>query len=86
VAGGGAEANAGEQDRLFLEEEEWMERNKVVAPALRKGDALIYDHRACHRGTRNLSMGTTRPMLHLLYTRPWFKEHINFGTERLFPS
>ena len=57
----------------------------IVAPSLSKGDVLIYDYRICHRGTQNLS-STVRPMMYLMYARPWFAEHVNFGSERLFPD
>jgi hypothetical protein len=56
----------------------------VVGPLLKTGDALIYDYRVCHRGTQNLSRGKTRPMLYLMYARPWFNEHLNFSEEKLF--
>jgi len=56
----------------------------VVGPLLKTGDALIYDYRVCHRGTQNLSRGKTRPMLYLMYARPWFNEHVNFSEEKLF--
>ena len=69
---------------LGTEEDEWMSRNKVVAPLLRRGDAMMYDYRTCHRGTENLSQSETRTMLYLMYARPWLKEHLNFGTEKLF--
>lgn len=69
---------------LGTEEDEWMSRNKVVAPLLRRGDAMMYDYRTCHRGTENLSQSKTRTMLYLMYARPWLKEHLNFGTEKLF--
>lgn len=82
---------------------------EVFGPCLKWGDALLYDYRICHRGTRNLSSssssdvvgdggkgttdghddigvgGKTRPMLYLMYARPWFQEHLNFGSTRLFP-
>jgi len=62
-------------------------RHNVIAPLLKKGDALIYDYRVCHRGTANLSpKGDVRIMLYLMYARPWFREHLNFGTDRLFPN
>lgn len=61
-----------------------MSRNSAIAPILRQGEALIYDYRVCHRGTRNLSATKTRTMLYLMYARPWFKEHLNFGKESLF--
>lgn len=65
----------------------------VVNPILTKGDALIYDYRVCHRGTSNLTHsavnnenGKVRRILYLMYARPWFKEHLNFGKEKLFPA
>jgi hypothetical protein len=66
--------------------------DKIIGPLLQPGDALLYDYRICHRGTRNLSTATTsndgetRPMLYLMYARPWFQEHLNFGTDRLFAT
>jgi ectoine hydroxylase-related dioxygenase (phytanoyl-CoA dioxygenase family) len=57
---------------------------QVIGPLLKAGDALIYDYRTCHRGTRNLSRDKTRPMLYLMYARPWFREHINFSKDKLF--
>lgn len=70
-----------------ISEEEWLDRHSVIAPTLNVGDALLYDYRVCHRGTRNLSQeGKTRMMLYLLFARPWFKEHLNFGGDYLFPT
>lgn len=57
----------------------------MVGPTLSQGDVLIYDYRTCHRGTKNVSASTIRPMLYLMYARPWFAEHVNFGQQRLFP-
>ena len=56
----------------------------AIGPLLNRGDVLIYDYRVCHRGTSNLTMDKTRPMLYLMYARPWFYEHLNFGEEHLF--
>jgi hypothetical protein len=56
----------------------------AIGPLLDRGDVLIYDYRICHRGTRNLSENKTRPMLYLMYARPWFHEHLNFGETKLF--
>lgn len=55
----------------------------VISPILKQGDALVYDYRVCHRGTCNLS-DKTRRILYLMYARPWFKEHLNFGEDHLF--
>lgn len=57
---------------------------RVIAPLLKRGDALIYDYRVCHRGTSNLSSSSTRRMLYLMYSRPWFDDHLNFSNEKLF--
>jgi len=44
-----------------------------IRPLLRAGrDVLIYDFRTVHRGTANRSANTTRRVLYLLYTKPWF--------------
>lgn len=61
-----------------------LSKAKVIGPLLKKGDVLIYDYRTCHRGTQNLSMKETRTMLYLMYARPWFREHLNFGKNKLF--
>lgn len=55
----------------------------IIGPLLSPGDALLYDYRVCHRGTTNLGSNVRR-LLYLVYARPWFREHVNFGTERLF--
>ena len=75
-----------DSDKPFSEGD-WMDRHSVMAPQLKVGDLLLYDYRVCHRGTKNLSKsGKTRTMLYLLFARPWFKEHMNFGGEQLFPQ
>jgi hypothetical protein len=68
------------------------DESPIVSPVLKRGDILIYDYRICHRGTANLTNalkkyrkeGRVRTILYLMYARPWFKEHMNFGTEKLF--
>ena len=57
----------------------------IVAPILRRGDAILYDQRTVHRGTANLST-ETRPVLYLLFARPWYEETLNFGKGRLFSA
>jgi ectoine hydroxylase-related dioxygenase (phytanoyl-CoA dioxygenase family) len=58
----------------------------IIGPTLSRGSVLMYDYRICHRGTRNLSENSICPMLYLMYAQPWFQEHLNFGTQRLFPT
>lgn len=74
------------------------ETRAAVSAVLGKGDILLYDYRICHRGTSNLSTtsspadevdsgegtGVVRQVLYLMYARPWFREHLNFGNKRLF--
>ena len=43
----------------------------------------LYDQRTVHRGVPNRTT-TERPILYLLFARPWFREHINFGETSLF--
>jgi ectoine hydroxylase-related dioxygenase (phytanoyl-CoA dioxygenase family) len=58
----------------------------LVNPLPQRGDLLLYDYRICHRGTSNLDPRRVRAVFYLMYARPWFREHMNFGTERLFPN
>ena len=69
-----------------------------VSAVIGKGDILLYDYRICHRGTSNLTCneakdtrkgsdydgGIIRKVLYLMYARPWFREHLNFGDKSLF--
>jgi ectoine hydroxylase-related dioxygenase (phytanoyl-CoA dioxygenase family) len=73
------------KEQSALGYEKLLEKKNIIGPLLQAGDALIYDYRICHRGTSNLSKAV-RPMLYLLYARPWFKEHLNFGTQRLLAT
>lgn len=54
-----------------------------VKPLLTERDILFYDFRTVHRGTENVGKETRR-MLYLLYTKNWFKDHINFGQTSIF--
>jgi ectoine hydroxylase-related dioxygenase (phytanoyl-CoA dioxygenase family) len=60
-----------------------VDESTLVLPLPQRGDMLLYDYRVCHRGTANLTTNTLRSVLYLMYARPWFKEHVNFGTEPL---
>ena len=81
----GSHITSESQDALKTLLYDSYENDKVINPLLDFGDALIYDYRICHRGTRNLTeMNKTRSMLYLMYAKPWFHEHLNFGQRRLF--
>lgn len=53
-----------------------------VSPALRRGDALLFDYRTLHRGGENRS-NAPRPVLVLTYARVWFKDILNFPPRSL---
>ena len=55
----------------------------VFSPELSVGDVLVYDQRTVHRGVPNRTKDE-RPILYLLFARPWFRDHINFGETSLF--
>ena len=57
--------------------------SSYVRPTFKAGSVLLYDYRTIHRGTRNVSK-IVRPMLYLLYAKPWFRDYTNFGEVSLF--
>ena len=48
------------------------------------GGCVVYDYRLMHRGMPNLSAGTQRPLIQLLYHHPSYRETKNYGQARLF--
>lgn len=42
------------------------------------GDAGIIDYRVCHGGTANIGL-VPRPILYIVYSRPWFRDAENFS-------
>ena len=65
--------------------------NSILADALEQkltpGAVLLVgrDQRTLHRGSPNTSQ-ETRPLLYLLYKRPWYHEPLNFGSASLFTA
>lgn len=47
------------------------------------GDGLWYDYRLLHRGLPNTSETTLRPILQVMFSKPWYVERANFGTESI---
>lgn len=45
------------------------------------GDVLLMDYRLVHAGTANHSLAP-RPILYVVYCRPWFRDHINYGIQQ----
>jgi ectoine hydroxylase-related dioxygenase (phytanoyl-CoA dioxygenase family) len=48
-----------------------------VTPLIARGGCMLVDYRLWHRGTANRSR-VKRPILYLIYTRPWFTDFRNF--------
>ncbi len=42
------------------------------------GDVGMIDYRVCHGGTANVGL-VPRPILYIVYSRPWFRDAENFG-------
>mmetsp|Transcript_25988 Transcript_25988/g.78009 ORF Transcript_25988/g.78009 Transcript_25988/m.78009 type:complete len:142 (+) Transcript_25988:2-427(+) len=55
-----------------------------VVPVLSPGDAVLFDYRVLHRGTRN-DLGVARPVFVLTLAKPWFRDLVNFPKRALFP-
>ena len=52
----------------------------IELPFPRMGSCCVMDYRLSHHGTGN-SSDRDRPILYLLYTRPWFVDMMNFRPE-----
>ena len=48
-----------------------------VCPTPKLGDAFLMDFRLIHAGTPNVG-DIARPILYIVYSRPWFREDMNF--------
>jgi hypothetical protein len=53
---------------------------EAIRPIVREGSCMLWDFRLTHGGTPNRS-ASPRPLLYLTYCRPWFLDHVNFGTK-----
>ena len=49
-------------------------------PLPKLGDVYLMDFRLIHAGTANQS-DQARPILYLVYSRPWFREDLNFDEQ-----
>ncbi len=55
--------------------------DQATLPTPRRGGVYLMDYRLIHGGTPNRS-DTPRPLLYLVYSRPWFRDAYNFGPQR----
>ncbi|QDT11363.1 phytanoyl-CoA dioxygenase family protein [Planctomycetes bacterium K23_9] len=55
-------------------------RRESVFPSAKLGDAYLMDFRLTHAGMANQSE-IARPILYIVYSRPWFDESLNFSEQ-----
>ena len=65
---------------MLREMDETGARGLAAVGAAAGGDAVMYDQRVAYFRQRP----ETRPVLYLLFKRPWYHENLNFGDEPLF--
>ena len=53
---------------------------ELVDPLVRRGSVLLMDYRLHHGGLANRST-KPRPILSLVFTRPWFRDAVNFEAQ-----
>lgn len=64
---------------LMATPDSWTSKlpGSTVLP-LSLGDAVLIDYRVCHGGTPNRGL-VPRPILYIVYSRPWFRDADNFS-------
>jgi ectoine hydroxylase-related dioxygenase (phytanoyl-CoA dioxygenase family) len=75
----GSHKRVGARDQLqtLANEQSWQ---GCVVPLPKRGDVYLMDFRLIHAGTANQS-DHPRPILYLVYSRPWFREDMNFDEQ-----
>jgi SEC-C motif len=53
-----------------------VENDSLTVSSLQRGDCLLMDYRTLHTGLPNQS-GRARPMVYMVYARPWFFDYHN---------
>ena len=48
-----------------------------------RGDIIVFDYRVVHRGMANAA-SAARPVLYSTFSRPWFRDALNFPDDALF--
>jgi len=66
---------------VWLGSHRWVEEPNVLSTgpticSLQSGDCMLLDYRTLHAGVPNRS-GRTRPIVYMVYARPWFFDHRN---------
>ncbi len=75
----GSHARVGAREQLdrLAREKSW---DGSVMPLPKLGDVYLMDFRLIHGGTANHS-DHDRPLLYIVYSRPWFREDMNFDEQ-----
>ena len=66
-----------EQLRRLMEEPDY---SQASFPLTKQGDAYLMDYRVIHGGRANRSE-TARPILYIVFSRPWFRDAFNFSSQ-----
>lgn len=53
---------------------------QALWPKMCAGDVLLMDYRLVHGGSANVSTAP-RPILYMVYYRPWFRDHVNYSVQ-----
>lgn len=53
-----------------------------ISPTIPAGSCMMWDFRLVHSGTANLS-SVQRPMLYCTYSRPWYRDPVNFRGKKM---
>jgi ectoine hydroxylase-related dioxygenase (phytanoyl-CoA dioxygenase family) len=57
------------------------DKSEEITPVIPIGSCMLWDFRLTHSGTANKS-STPRPMVYCTYSRPWYKDPVNFRKKR----
>lgn len=68
---------ARKQLESLMHEPDW---DAASVPLAKKGDVYFMDYRVIHGGTANRSEDS-RPILYIVYSRPWFFDSFNFSDQ-----
>ncbi|EGD78955.1 hypothetical protein PTSG_11804 [Salpingoeca rosetta] len=60
-----------------------VDTTALAFDSLWRDDVVIFDYRTVHRGVANRHASKYRPLMYQVYTKEWFKDLVNFGTESL---
>ena len=64
--------------QALSEDPQWPQAS---TPLPRRGDAYLMDYRVIHGGMAN-DANYARPILYLVYSRPWFQDTFNFNDQK----